>query len=79
VKRNITLAIEEDLLLEAKVLAARERSSVSALMTEALAARVRRDSDYAAAAARQIALMERGFDMGSTGIRTWTRDDLYDR
>ena len=78
-KRNITLAIDEDLLLEAKVLAARERSSVSALVTEALTTRVRADSDFAAAAARQIALMRQGFYMGTGGKRTWTRGDLYDR
>jgi predicted transcriptional regulator len=81
VRRNVTLALDEEILLRAKVLAARERTSVSALMRAALEQRLREEDDsYTAARRRFEALVgEGGLDLGTHGRATWTRDELHER
>jgi predicted transcriptional regulator len=77
--RNFTLSLPEELLREAKVVAARRGTSVSALVAGALAELVERESGYAAARERSLAMMQRGFPFTIADRIAWSRDDLHQR
>lgn len=76
--RNLTIQLDEELVRSAKVMAAEEGMSVSAMVAqelrEKLAVRARRDR------ARQAALDSMAEAAGS-GRRAprWTREELHDR
>jgi plasmid stability protein len=75
---NLTLSIDEDLLRRARVRAAREGTSVNAVVRDYL-------EDYAgraravAATRRLLALAERSTASSGSERRRWTREELYDR
>jgi hypothetical protein len=76
-KQNVTLAIEEDLLLAARKVALDQRTSVNQLVREYLAALVGEPSRRRLAKA----MLRKAFETGlvEVGERTWSRDDLYER
>jgi len=76
-KTHVTLRIEADLAREAKVLAARRRTSLSRLMAEQLEELLRLDRDDEAAKQRALARLEEGYDLGWTPPKN--RDELYER
>ena len=76
-KTNVTLKLDQDLLQEARVLAARRGTSVSRLMADQLASLVRGDAAYEQAKARSLARLEKGFDLGWE--KPESRDALHDR
>ncbi len=77
--RNITLSLPEDVLRAAKILAVNRQTSVSRLVADVLKEMVERESGYALARQRQMALMEEGLNLGTYGKTTWTRDELHER
>lgn len=76
-KTNITLKIESDLLREARVLAAEQGTSISALLTSRLEQAVRERRGYEQARRRAVARLRRGFDL------RWkppaSREELHER
>lgn len=78
-RQSITLSVRKDVLRKAKLLAARRNTSLSRLVTESLEERVAREDRYEAAHRRYLALLERGFDLGTGGVATWRREDLHER
>lgn len=75
--RNLTLAIEEDLLTAARKVALEENTTVNGMVREYLAQRVRERDRKSTA----LAAIERSFDeirirVGQPG---WTREDLHER
>ena len=76
---NITIRVDDHLAREMKILAAKKGTSLSAMATEFFASLTRCDSAYEHARTRDIALMRRGFNMGTQGKATWTRDELHER
>jgi len=75
--KNLTLAIDDNLLTEARKLALEEATTVNSMVRDYLADRVReRDRRTTARAA-----IERSFDEVRirVGRRTWTREDLHER
>jgi len=76
-KANITLKIEADLLREARVLAAEEGTSISALLAAQLEHVVTERKGYQHARRRAVARLKRGFDLGWTPPRS--RDELHER
>lgn len=75
--RNITLTIDEDVLREARVLAAQEGLSVSALLRRELVSLVERQRGYAKAKDSALRRLARG---QSLGVGTpWSREELHDR
>lgn len=78
-KQNITLALPKDVLKRVKVMAAEEGTSVSALMERLLQERLARHEGYEQARQRQATLMAAGFDLGTNGERSWTREELHER
>ena len=76
-KQNVTLVIEEDVLLAARKIALDQRTSVNQLVREFLAALVEEPSRRRLARTR----LTKAFNTGlvDVGKRKWSRDDLYER
>lgn len=77
--RNITVSLPEEVLEEAKVIAVRRRTSVSALLRGMLDDLVAEETGYRQAERRFIELQDRGFDLGTNGQIDWTRDETHER
>jgi predicted transcriptional regulator len=77
--RNLTLALPEDLVRRLKILAARQDTSISALLTATLSGLADLEEGYAEARDAMIGDMERGYDLGTRGRISWTRDSLHER
>lgn len=76
-KSNITLKIDDELLREAKIMAAQEDRSISALITRQLEKVVRERKDYDRARRRALARLKQGWDLGWTP--PGSRDELHER
>jgi hypothetical protein len=76
-KQNLTLVVEEDLLLAARKIALDQRTSVNQLVREYLTALVEEPGRRRLAAARLSQAFETG--LVEVGERNWSRDDLYER
>ena len=74
---NITLPVDDDLLREAKILAAQQGTSVSRLVAEQLEKLVQRDAHYGAARRRALKRLAIGYDLGWEPPRS--RDELHER
>lgn len=77
--QNITLSVPRALLKRVKRVAADRDTSVSALMTEALARLADEDRRYSAARKRALAALKSARSLGTKGRRTWSRDELHAR
>ncbi len=76
-RQNVTLVVEEDLLLAARKVALDQRTSVNQLVREYLATLVEEPSRRRVARARLKKVFETG--LVQVGERKWSRDDLHDR
>ena len=76
-KTNLTLRIDEELVHQAKVLAARQGTSVSRLVAQQLEELTRRDRAYEAARRRAEERLTTGFDLQWAPPRD--REELHDR
>jgi hypothetical protein len=76
-KNNITLKIDADLLREAKVMAAQQDTSISALLSRELENMVRRRKGYVKARKRALARLREGWNLGWTPPRS--REELHER
>ena len=77
--QNVTLAIPKDVLRKAKILALQKNTSLSGLLTQALADLVVHQETYEPARRHNLALLKRGFDLGTQGRVTWKREELHER
>jgi hypothetical protein len=78
-KQNVTLSLPKALLKKAKTLAIMKDRSLSELLRETLEEKVKEETGYRRAGRKQIALMERGIDLGSKGEIGVPRDELHER
>lgn len=76
-KTNITLKLDAELLREARIMAASEGTSISALLTARLEKMVRERKAYEGARKRALARMKQGFDLRWSVPRS--RDELHER
>ncbi|GFE79482.1 hypothetical protein GCM10011487_14820 [Steroidobacter agaridevorans] len=76
-KQNITVAIEPALLKQARAIAARRGTSISALLADELRRLVAGDRSYESARRKALALMKTGIGMASG--RMESRDEIHDR
>ena len=76
-KTNITLKLEADLIREARVLAAEEDTSISAMLAARLEELVRERKTYDRARKRALARLRDGMDLGWTPAAS--RDELHER
>jgi hypothetical protein len=76
-KTNVTLKLDADLLREARVVAAEEGRSISAMLTDRLEAVVRERRAFEKARRRATARLRKGLDLG------WQppldRDEIHER
>ena len=75
--KNVTIALEEPLLREARRIAAERETSLNALIRHFLTEIVERDSQAVQARKRIIVLCRT--TNAEVGERTWTRDQLHER
>ncbi|MEW6001958.1 MAG: CopG family transcriptional regulator [Nitrospirota bacterium] len=78
-RQNVTLSLPKALLRKAKTLAVKKDKSLSDLLRETLEEKVKEETGYQRARNRQIALMEKGFDMGTKGKISISREELHER
>jgi hypothetical protein len=76
-KTNITLKIEANLLREARIMAAEERTSISAMLAARLEQTIRERQGYDQARIRAIARLRHGFNLQWTPLLS--RDELHER
>jgi hypothetical protein len=76
-KTNVTLKIEADLLKQARILAAEEGTSISALLASRLEQEVRERKGYHQARRRALARLRTSFDLHWAPPRS--RDELHER
>ena len=76
-KTNVTLKVDSDLLREARVIAAEEGRSVSALLTDRLESLVRDRKAFDRARRRALARLREGLDLRWAPPRV--RDELHER
>jgi predicted transcriptional regulator len=77
--QNVTLAIPKEVLHRARQIAVERRTSLSAMLSQALSSIVEEEDRYQMARERQIAMMKRGLDLQTHGKADWTRDSLHER
>jgi hypothetical protein len=76
-KQNVTLVLEEDLLLSARRIALDRKTSVNQLVREFLANLVAETQRKRMARSRLRTVFEKG--LVEVGDKNWTRDELYER
>jgi hypothetical protein len=76
-KTNVTLKLDSDLLREARVIAAEEGRSVSALVTDRLESLVRERKAFERARRRALARLRKGLDLRWTPPAS--RHELHER
>jgi hypothetical protein len=76
-KANITLKLDSALLREAKIIAAEDGTSISAMLAGRLEQIVRERRTYDRARARALARLRHGLDIKWTRPRS--RDELHER
>jgi len=76
-KRNLTLAIEEEILDRARLVAAKRKRSLTDLVRDFLRRIAREDREREASLRRLRKMM--GAKPLEVGRRRWTRDDLHAR
>jgi hypothetical protein len=78
-RQNVTLSLPKALLKKAKILAVMKDRSLSDLLRETLEDKLKEETGYQRAKDRQTARMEKGFDLGTKGQTTVSREDLHER
>jgi hypothetical protein len=77
VKQNITLTLDRRIIKAAKVFAARQGTSVSALLAGELQSKLERQHQYDQSRQVALALLDLSFPLGGQGVKD--RDSLHDR
>jgi len=75
-KANITLKLDKELLRRARILAAEEGTSISALLAAKLEEAIRKRNGYDQAKRRSLARLAEGWDLGG---RALSRDEIHER
>lgn len=76
-KQNITLALDREILLAARVFAAKQGISVSAMLAEELREKIGTANRYEHAKQIALAMLEQSWSLGGQGIKD--REMLHDR
>ena len=78
-KRNVTLALPDNLLGRVKVVAAKRELSISAILVRALHQIVEEDEGYGEARRGMLEDMRKGYELGTRGKINWTRESVHER
>ncbi len=74
---NLTVNLDKQTVLKAKILAARRGTSISALISEQIESLVDRDEAYERAKAQALAFLDRGLHLGAKPVAD--RASLHER
>ena len=78
-RQNITLSIPKDLLQKAKIIAVKNNTSLSGLLSDYLARITNEEETYQIARSRHCRVLKKGFDFGLEGKIPWKREELHER
>jgi hypothetical protein len=78
-RQNITLSLPKDLLQKAKIIAVKNNTSLSGLLSDYLARIANEEEAYQIAQTRHRRLLKKGFDFGLEGEIPWKREELHER
>ncbi|MGA1795099.1 MAG: CopG family transcriptional regulator [bacterium] len=78
-RQNVTLSLPKLLLKKAKILAASEDKSLSEFLRETLEEKIKEANGYKKARSRQVKMIKTGFDLGTKGTITISREELHAR
>lgn len=76
-KQNITLSLDQTTIRKAKILAAKQGTSISGLLASQIENLVGEDEAYERAQRRALEFLDRGFHLG--GVIRVSRDELHER
>jgi predicted transcriptional regulator len=77
--QNVTLSLPRHILRKVKILAIQKNTSLSGLLTQALADLVAHQEAYEQARQRSLDLLNDGLNFGTHGQASWKREDLHER
>jgi hypothetical protein len=78
-RQNITLSLPKDLLQKVKIIAVKNNTSLSGLLSDYLAKITNEEEAYQIAQTRHRRLLKKGFDFGLEGDIPWKREELHER
>ena len=78
-KQNITLSIRKDILQKIKIMAAKQNSSISALLTSQLEEIITHTEGYLTAKNEYLRFLQKETNLGTKGLVDWNRNDLHER
>ena len=78
-RQNITLSLPKDLLQKVKIIAVKNDTSLSGLLSDYLARITNEEEAYQLAQTKHLRLLEKGFDFGLEGEIPWKREELHER
>ena len=78
-RQNITLSLPKDLLLKVKIIAVKNNTSLSGLLSDYLAKIANEEEAYQMAQTRHRRLLKKGYDLGLEGKISWKREELHER
>ena len=78
-RQNITLSLPKNLLTSARHLAIEKGTSLSGMLADFLREMVDRDRAGRRAQKRIEQRLSEGFDLGTGGDISWSRDELHER
>lgn len=78
-KQNITLALPRELIRKAKLLAVKRDSSLNEMIREMLQKQIEKEGGYRRAWARQKRILANGYNLGTRGRLSVSREDLHER
>lgn len=78
-KQNITLSVRKDILQKVKILAARQGTSISALISDQLEKLTAQEEGYDQANRSHNHILQQELNLGTQGSIDWSRDELHDR
>lgn len=78
-RQNVTVSVPSGLVRQARIIAAERGTSVSAMLSQMLEELVESEHGYRQAEQRSLALLSEGFDLGTGGEITPSREELHER
>lgn len=76
-KQNLTISLEKELIKKAKIVAAKQETSVTGLLSELLKKIVSEEESYEKARQKALKKLEKGYSLG--GKKISSRDELHER
>lgn len=78
-RQNVTVSVPAGLVRQARIIAAERGTSVSAMLSAMLEELVESEHGYRQAEQRNLNLLSEGFDLGTGGDISVSREELHER